>query len=514
MRVIEDMSSSWEAPINKLGEQINELQQSLEANQQLEQEQLQQLEIARQRLKVLTQGPETTGLTELPRLLQQVMTQQTIGVIILSQDGKILLFNTVADRIFGHSLADTTSQGVQSGCEIFLEDKVTPFLGLPWDKAVKGEDVPQMQLFVKRPDLLVPEGMWISVTCTVLKGPNADVSGAVVLAIDLTEHVKISQQLGNLCKQLESQINNIETAREEIKALADKLSKKGVVEEPAAVLSPLQRPPAPSAATSAPLAPSATKMALVVDDIPVNQKLLIMHLKKMGFQVESAFNGKDAVSMVQQKDYNLIFMDCDMPVMNGYEATIAIRQDELKTGKHVPIVAMTSYDRVGDRERCLSVGMDEYLTKGVTQKQLQEVVQWCLNRGTGTQEAAESSGKKTEEADQTLDIDNLVKTFGKYELEDILKLFLMSSTTLTSCLQFAIEDQDLESVSHFAYSLKGPCASIGLTQIANISADVTKSCEEGRWVEAMTSYQRLRRLYDKVRVQIEEASKEFQWVLT
>jgi len=63
--------------------------------------------------------------------------------------------------------------------------------------------------------------------------------------------------------------------------------------------------------------------------------------------------------------------------MNGYEATIAIRQEELKSGKHVPIVAMTSYDRVGDRERCLSVGMDEYLTKGVTQKQLQEVVQWC-----------------------------------------------------------------------------------------------------------------------------------------
>ncbi|MBX9723382.1 MAG: response regulator [Candidatus Obscuribacterales bacterium] len=501
-------------PIKKLGDQIDELQKSLETNSQLEQEQINGLEVARQRLRMLTQGPETAGLTELPRLLQAVMTQKTIGVIILAQDGKILLFNAVADRIFGHSLADASSQGVQSGCQLFLEDKVTPYNNgsMPWSKSVKGEDVPQMQLFVKRPDL--PEGMWISVTCTSLKGADAGVSGAVVLVLDLTEHVMIEKQLQDLCKQLESQISSIETAREEIKALADKLGKKGVDASTATgVLSPLSRPPSPVAPAAVPES-STPKMALVVDDIPVNQKLLIMHLKKMGFQVESAFNGKDAVTMVQKFDYSLIFMDCDMPVMNGYEATIAIRQEELKTGKHVPIVAMTSYDRVGDRERCLSVGMDEYLTKGVTQKQLQEVVQWCLSRGTGAQEAAESTAKGIEEKDQGLDIDDLIKTFGKYELEEILKLFLMSTTTLTSCLQFAIEDHDVESVSHFAYSLKGPCSSIGLTQMALLAADITKCGEDGRWEDAMSSYVRLRRLYDLIKSQIEKASEEFQWVLT
>lgn len=510
------MSSSWDMPIKKLGDQINELQKSLEANQQLEDEQLQGLELARQRLRFLTQGPETAGLAELPRLLQAVLTQQTIGVMILAQDGKILLFNSLADRIFGLSLADTTSQGVQSGCELFNEDKVTPYNGgsMPWHRSVKGEDVPQMQLFVKRPDL--PDGMWISLSCTTLKGANSGVSGVVVLVLDLTEHVKITEQLKDLCKQLEDQITSIETAREEIKALADKLGKKGLDTQAAsssATLSPLQRPP--QAAAPAPAEkPEVPKIALVVDDIPVNQKLLIMHLKKMGFQVESAFNGKDAVDLVKQKDFSLIFMDCDMPVMNGYEATIAIRHDELKSGKHVPIVAMTSYDRVGDRERCLSVGMDEYLTKGVTQKQLQEVVQWCLSRGTGAQEAAESSAHSEAEKDQLLDMDELIKTFGKFELEEILKLFLMSTTTLTSCLQFAIEDHDVESVSHFAYSLKGPCASIGLNQMATLSAEITKSGEDGRWEEAMTSYKRLRRLYDGIKQQIEKASQEYQWVLT
>ena len=503
-------------PIKKLGEQITELQKSLETNQQLEHEQLQGLELARQRLRFLMQGPDSSGLAELPRLLQAALTQQTIGVMILAQDGKILLFNSVADRIFGLSLADPANQSVQSGCKLFLEDKVTPYNGgsMPWTRSVKGEDVPPLQLFVKRPDLA--DGLWISVTCTTLKGANSDVSGVVVLALDLTEHVKISEQLKDLCKQLEDQITNIETAREEIKALADKLGKKGVDNDGAsasATLSPLQRPPA-AATPVVSEAPAVAKIALVVDDIPVNQKLLIMHLKKMGFQVESAFNGKDAVDLVKQKDFSLIFMDCDMPVMNGYEATIAIRQDELKSGKHVPIVAMTSYDRVGDRERCLSVGMDEYLTKGVTQKQLQEVVQWCLSRGTGAQEAAETSAQTDGEKDQTLDMNELIKAFGKFELEEILKLFLMSTTTLTSCLQFAIEDHDVESVSHFAYSLKGPCSSIGLTQMATLSAEITKSGEEGRWEEAMTSYKRLRHLYDGIKQQIEKASQEYQWVLT
>ncbi|MBX9687861.1 MAG: response regulator [Candidatus Obscuribacterales bacterium] len=503
-------------PIRKLSEQIDELQQSLQTNQELEKEQVQGLELARQRLRFLTQAPEAAGIAELPRLLQTVMTQQTIGVIILGQDGKILLFNSVADRIFGHSLADAGSRGIQSGCKLFLEDKKTEYSqdgSLPWDRSVKGEDFPPQQLFVKRPDL--PEGLWTSITCTVLKGPTSNVSGVVVLAVDLTEHVKIGEQLNELCGKLETQISNIETAREEIKALADKLGEKRSAEAAATemTLSPLLRPPSQQVPTPTQEI-AISKLALVVDDIPVNQKLLIMHLKKMGFSVESAFNGKDAVEMVEKKDYSLIFMDCDMPIMNGYEATIAIRQAELKTGKHVPIVAMTSYDRVGDRERCLSVGMDEYLTKGVTQKQLQEVVQWCLSRGTGAQEAPESTTKASGEQDQLLDLDNLIKTFGKFELEEILKLFLMSTTTLTSCLQFAIEDHDLESVSHFAYSLKGPCSSIGLTQMAVLAADITKAGEDGLWDQAMSSYKHLRRLYDGIKKQIEDASREFQWVLS
>ncbi len=502
------MTNPWDAPMNKLSEQIKELQHGLESNQEVEKDQLQELELARQRLQSLMHMPSTGDLTELPRLLQSVLTQQAIGVIILGEDGKVLLFNAFADRVFGLSNADLGAAGVQTGSQLFLEDGVTIFDSghMPWERALHGEDVPQMQLFLKRPDL--PEGMWISITCTALASSSGQVSGAVALVLDVTEYVRIGEQIKYLCGQLENQLQNMEMAREELQVLTSKLAAKGS-NQPPAVLSPMVRPPVPEAIKEM---DSTGKTVLVVDDIPVNQKLLIMHLKKMGFQVDSAFNGKLAVEAVAKREYAMVFMDCDMPVMNGYEATQAIRNAELTTGRHTPIVAMTSYDRVGDRERCLSVGMDEYLTKGVTQKRLQEVVQWCLSRNTAV--VVEPTTAIEDSKDEKLDIDSLLKTFGDYELEEILRLFLMSSTTLTSCLQFAIEDHDAESVSHFAYSMKGPCSSIGLNQLAKLAADMTTNAENGNWDSCTTQYKRFRNLYFQVKDQIEKASEEFKWVLT
>ena len=237
-----------------------------------------------------------------------------------------------------------------------------------------------------------------------------------------------------------------------------------------------------------------------------------MQLKKIGFQVESVFSGTDALAKIKTNDYSLIFMDCDMPVMNGYEATMLIRQEEIKSGRHIPIVAMTSYDRSGDRERCLSVGMDEYLTKGATPDQLANVVQWCLERSSGPREVPVVEVEE-KEPELLLDITRLIKEFGEYEAEEILRLFLMSATTLTSCLQFALDDTDVDSVKHFAYALKGPCSSVGLRQLALIALDISNCAEAGHWTDAMSSYRDLRKLYELVKTQVEDASNKYRWSL-
>ena len=112
---------------------------------------------------------------------------------------------------------------------------------------------------------------------------------------------------------------------------------------------------------------------LVVEDMKVNLMLLTKILQKHGCKVSSAMNGKEAVEKVLNNNYDLVFMDCQMPEMDGFEATRIIRQRE--DGKHTKIVALTADAMTGDREKCLSAGMDDYLNKPLRQEQITQILQ-------------------------------------------------------------------------------------------------------------------------------------------
>jgi CheY-like chemotaxis protein len=115
---------------------------------------------------------------------------------------------------------------------------------------------------------------------------------------------------------------------------------------------------------------------LLAEDNPVNQKITQKLLEKCGFEVEVAANGREAVEAIQKRRFDLILMDCQMPVMDGYEATQVIRKIE-GGGRRTPIVAITAHAMVGDREKCLEAGMDDYLSKPVNLAKLQQTVnQW------------------------------------------------------------------------------------------------------------------------------------------
>jgi len=114
---------------------------------------------------------------------------------------------------------------------------------------------------------------------------------------------------------------------------------------------------------------------LLVEDNLANQKLASLVLKKLGCHATIANNGREAVEAVQNGEYALILMDCQMPEMDGFEATAAIRAAEKFTMKHIPIIAMTANALIGDREHCLDVGMDDYLSKPINPGKLKEVLQ-------------------------------------------------------------------------------------------------------------------------------------------
>ena len=121
---------------------------------------------------------------------------------------------------------------------------------------------------------------------------------------------------------------------------------------------------------------------LLVEDSRVNQKIAAIMLKKSGLQVETALNGREALSRSEQEQFTLIFMDCQMPEMDGFEATRALR-----SGQHgnvaTPIIALTANAMLGDRERCVSSGMSDYLSKPVTQERMSEMVERWLGQTHG-----------------------------------------------------------------------------------------------------------------------------------
>jgi CheY-like chemotaxis protein len=140
--------------------------------------------------------------------------------------------------------------------------------------------------------------------------------------------------------------------------------------------------------------PSASLRILLAEDNAVNQRLASRLMEKRGHSVVVAGNGREALEALEKESFDLVFMDVQMPVMDGFEATAAIRKKEGAVGNRVPIVALTAHAMKGDREKCLAVGMDGYLTKPIRPQELDEILKTYLARRAQAQEAQETALSK------------------------------------------------------------------------------------------------------------------------
>lgn len=248
------------------------------------------------------------------------------------------------------------------------------------------------------------------------------------------------------------------------------------------------------------------KKVLVVDDIPVNQKLLLLHLRRLGYDADVASNGQEALDALADKEYELILMDCDMPVMNGFEAAARIRSNESYSHRRIPIIALTSYDREGDRERCIAAGMDDYITKGASRKELKEAIKRSVvsAREKGQSQSSEFNLDDIQADIAPLDIKAMLKLYGKEEVEEISRLFLSNMGTYIECMQLAIDEKDADSVVHFANAVKGPCAALGMKLMTRLTTDIIQYSEAKDWTQVRVKYMRLKAVFVQTREELKK----------
>jgi PAS domain S-box-containing protein len=194
---------------------------------------------------------------------------------------------------------------------------------------------------------------------------------------------------------------------------------------------------------------------LLAEDNLVNQKLAVRLLERRGHQVVVANNGREAVEMLKRQHFDAILMDVQMPEMDGYEATAAIRREEQTTGKHIPILAMTAYAMKGDRERCLEVGMDGYISKPVRAKELFESLEGIPVQPTSSEVSTPPPAAYS--ADGVLDETDALSRVGEDRelLSELAEVFVSESPRLLEAIRAAISNQDAAKLRITAHSLKG-----------------------------------------------------------
>ena len=206
---------------------------------------------------------------------------------------------------------------------------------------------------------------------------------------------------------------------------------------------------------------------LLAEDNAVNQKLAARMLERMGHTVIVASNGKKVLECLEHEKFDLILMDVQMPEMDGFEATGAVRELEKATGEHIPIVAMTAYAMKGDKEKCLEAGMDGYVAKPINAQELFETIENLL--GAPNVEATPFN-----HAGQALDKSQILDQVGgdKDLLKEVVALFLDDCPKLIEQMREAIQESNPEGLQMAAHTLKGSVSNFGATLAVQAALDL------------------------------------------
>ncbi len=259
---------------------------------------------------------------------------------------------------------------------------------------------------------------------------------------------------------------------------------------------------------------------LLVEDNPINQEVAAAMLATLGLQLSLAENGRDAVDLVLKRDFDLVLMDCQMPVMDGYEATAAIRRLATGRGERLPIIALTANAMQGDEQKCLDAGMNGFLAKPFTLAQLQTIVTRWLPADNGRQAGSAATAPAEPDADaraspaeainmRALDALRAIDVTGSKGLvQRVLRIFLETAGESLQRVERAILDGNGALLSQAAHALKSSAANVGAESLSSVYRRLERLGRDGRVDEARALLTQLRREHERAAARMREILQE------
>jgi CheY-like chemotaxis protein len=222
---------------------------------------------------------------------------------------------------------------------------------------------------------------------------------------------------------------------------------------------------------------------LMAEDNEVNRHVTLLVLENLGYTADTVINGKEALAALRRKSYDIVLMDCQMPEMDGYETSRAIRREFAKPPR---IIAMTAHALRGDREKCLAAGMDDYLSKPIMERELAAALKkWAPVRKPKT----------------PVDLQRLRDICGDAPeaMRTVVDLYLEQGAELLPAMEIAIRNNDARHVRSIAHRLRGASLSCGGNSIVPFLSELEELGDSGNLATASAVYKKATSEFAQIR---------------
>jgi two-component system sensor histidine kinase/response regulator len=248
---------------------------------------------------------------------------------------------------------------------------------------------------------------------------------------------------------------------------------------------------------------------LLAEDNAINRQLAIRLLEKHGYSILVATNGREAIEALEKHPVDIVLMDVQMPEMDGFEAAMTIREREKSTGSHLPIIAMTAHAMKGDRERCLAVGMDDYISKPVQTQELLAAVERRVARSANQVHAAEPVADKPTLAEVFDSAEALERVEGDRKfLAEMAKLLESESAKLLRQIHAAVTEGNSNALERAAHTLKGALGNLSASAAFTAAQELEAAAREGGVERAVPLVDALDKEIERLRPALEQFAAE------